>query len=149
MRQSPPTRTSSDMRTPTDTAKHIFSAFGRGDVAAILASLAPDVQWEYGPASQNVPWYQNRRGVEGAADFFKSLAGCEFHRFDTTAFIAEGDTVVVLVDSDYTVKKTGKRVVYEDAVFLLKFNADGSIRRFAHRVDLHQAWLAYNSEDAA
>ena len=149
MRQSPPTRTSSDMRTPTDTAKHIFSAFGRGDVAAILASLAPDVQWEYGPVSQNVPWYQNRRGVEGAADFFKSLAGCEFHRFDTTAFIAEGDTVVVLVDSDYTVKKTGKRVVYEDAVFLLKINADGSIRRFAHRVDLHQAWLAYNSEDAA
>lgn len=136
-------------RTPIETARHIFSAFGRGDVPAILAALAPDVQWEYGPVSQNVPWYQNRRGVEGAADFFKSLAGCEFHRFDTTAFIAEGDTVVVLVDSDYTVKKTGRHVVYEDAVFLLKFNADGRIRRFAHRVDLHQAWLAYNREDAA
>jgi ketosteroid isomerase-like protein len=115
----------------------------------ILARLAPDVQWEYGPVSQNVPWYQNRHGVEGATAFFQSLAGCEFHQFDTTAFIAEGDTVVVLVNSDYTVKKTGKRVVYEDAVFLVKCNADGQIYKFAHRVDLHQAWLAYNGENAA
>lgn len=134
-------------RTPIDTTRHIFSAFGRGDIPAILATLAPDVQWEYGPVSQNVPWYQNRQGVAGATEFFQSLAGCEFHRFDTTAFIAEGSTVVVLVDSDYTIKKTGRRVVYEDAVFLLKFNADGQVARFAHRVDLHQAWLAYNAED--
>ena len=136
-------------RTPIETAKHIFSAFSQGDVPAILASLSPDVQWEYGPVSQNVPWYQNRHGVEGATAFFQSLAGCEFHRFDTSAFIAELDTVVVLVDSEYTVKKTGKRVVYEDAVFLIKFNSDGRIRKFAHRVDLHQAWLAYNSENVA
>lgn len=88
-------------RTPIETAKHIFSAFGRGDVPAILASLSPDVQREYGPVSQNVPWYQNRHGIEGAADFFQSLAGCEFHRFNTTAFTAERDTVVVFVDSDY------------------------------------------------
>jgi ketosteroid isomerase-like protein len=134
---------------PIDTAKPTFSAFSRGDIPAIFACLAPDAQWEYGPVSQNVPWYQNRHGVEGATEFFQSLAACEFHQFDTTAFIAGGDTVVVLVDSDYTVKKTGKRVVYEDAVFLLKFNADGKIAEFAHRVDLHQAWLAYNDKGAA
>ena len=136
-------------RAPIETAKHIFSAFSQGNIPTILACLAPDVQWEYGPVSQNVPWYQNRHGIEGATEFFQSLAGCDFHQFKTTAFLAERDTVVVLIDSDYTVKKTGKRVVYEDAAFVLKFNADGQIAKFAHRVDLHQAWLAYNEEAAS
>ena len=133
-------------RTPVDTAKHIFGAFTQGDIPAVLACLAPDVQWEYGPVSQNVPWYQNRHGIEGATEFFQSLAGCEFHKFQTTAFLGEGNTVVVLLDSEYTVKKTGRKVVYEDAVFVLKFNSSGQIAKFAHRVDLHQAWVAYNEE---
>ena len=136
-------------RAPHETARHMFKAFALGDIPAILACLAPDVQWEYGPVSQNVPWYQNRHGVQGALEFFQSLAGCEFHQFNTTAFLGDGDTVVVLLDSDYTVKKTGKRVVYEDAVFVMKFNTEGQIRKFAHRVDLHQAWLAYNAGESA
>lgn len=131
-------------RTPLATTRFIFNAFAQGDIPALLACLADDVEWEYGPVSQNVPWYQNRRGVAGAMEFFQSLAAVEFHKFETTAFLADGDTVVVLLDSDYSIRSNGKRVVYEDAVFVVKFNAEGRIRRFAHRVDLHQAWLAYN-----
>jgi hypothetical protein len=136
-------------RSPLDTARYIFDAFARGDIPALLGCLADDVEWEYGPCSQNVPWYQNRRGIEGATAFFQSLAEVEFHKFDTTAFLAAGATVVVLVDSDYSIRKNGKRVVYEDAAFVVKCDAKGKIRRFAHRVDLHQAWLAYNSPSAA
>lgn len=34
----------------------IYQAFGRGDVPAILAQLAPNVEWEYGINSTDVPW---------------------------------------------------------------------------------------------
>lgn len=136
-------------RSPIETTKFIFNAFVQGDVPAVLACLADDVEWEYGPTYQNVPWYQNRHGIQGATEFFQSLAAVEFHKFETTAFLGEGSTVVVLLDSDYTVRSNGNRVVYEDAVFVVKFNAEGKIRRFAHRVDLHQAWLAYNGEKTA
>lgn len=130
--------------TPLATTRHIFAAFARGDIPALLACLADDIEWEYGPVAQNIPWYQNRRGIAGASEFFHSLAAVEFHQFEPTAFLADGDTVVVLLNSDYSIRSNGRRVVYEDAVFVVKFNAQGKIRRFAHRVDLHQAWLAYN-----
>lgn len=146
---NPDRETNQVSRSPLETTRFIFDAFARGDIAALLACLAEDVEWEYGTCSQNVPWYQNRRGRESVSAFFQSLAEVEFHRFETTRFIGEGDTVLVLLDSDYTVRSTGGRVVYEDAVFVVKFDAHGMVRRFAHRVDLHQAWLAYNGVEAA
>lgn len=33
---------------PIETVRQIYAAFGRGDVPAILACLAEDVDWEYG-----------------------------------------------------------------------------------------------------
>ena len=136
-------------RSPLDTTRFIFNAFAQGDIPALLACLADDIEWEYGPCSQDVPWYQNRTGIAGAMEFFQSLAAVEFHKFETTAFLAEGNTVVVLLDSDYSVKANGNRVVYEDAVFVVRFNDEGKIRRFAHRVDLHQAWLAWHGNQRA
>lgn len=136
-------------RTPLDTTRLIFAAFAQGDIPSILGCLAPDVQWEYGPVSQNIPWYQNRTGPDGALAFFQSLAEVEFHRFEPTAFLADGNTVVVLLDSEYSLRKNGRRVVYEDAAFVIRFDDQGRIRKFAHRVDLHQAWLAYNDRPAA
>ena len=58
-----------------DTVKRIYEAFGRGDVPAILEHVAEDVDWEYGAVDAGVPWLQRRRGREGVASFFASLAG--------------------------------------------------------------------------
>jgi len=128
-----------------EATKAMFEAFARGDVHAILERLAPDVEWEYGVISHDVPWYQARRGRAEAARFFQSLAAVEFHQFQPKAFLGHDDTVVVLLDADYSVKTTGKHVVYEDAVTIWKFNAAGQVARFAHRIDTHQAWLAYHA----
>lgn len=124
----------------------VFDAFARGDVAFILDQLADDVAWEYGRVSNGVPWYQNRRGRAGAAEFFQSLAAVEFHVFAPTRFVGDGDLVIVLLDSDYTVRATGRRVVYQDAVMLWRFDDAGRITHFAHRVDTHQAWAATQGE---
>ncbi len=125
-----------------ETTKHMYEAFARGDVPAILACLHEDVEWEYGVISHDVPWYQARRGRSEVMGFFESLAALTWHKFEPKSFLAADDLVVVLIDADYTVTATGGRVVYEDAIMLWRFDDQGLVRRFAHRVDTHQAWLA-------
>jgi ketosteroid isomerase-like protein len=91
-----------------DTTRQIIHSFLRGDMPAILERLAPDVEWEYGAISTDVPWYQARRGRAGAQAFFESLAAVEFLTFEPKAFLGEGGLVVVMIDSDYRVRATGR-----------------------------------------
>jgi ketosteroid isomerase-like protein len=48
-------------------------------------------------------------------------------------------------DVELTVKATGRRIVEEDEVHIWRFDAQGRIRRFAHKVDTHQHWRACGS----
>src|SRR5574341_681066 len=124
--------------------QEIYEAFVRGDVPTILSRLSDKVEWEYGSTSTNVPWLQRRHGREGAADFFGSLEEIQMHRFVPKEFL-EGDAgVVVLLDVEFTVRSTGKRVLEEDEIHVWRFDAEGKVIRFRHGADTHQHHLAYN-----
>lgn len=129
----------------TQTVQQIYEAFGKGDVPAILATLAEDVVWEYGEASTDVPWLQHRRGREAVAGFFEALAAVDFHSFTPKAFFEQDSMVVVLVDLEATVKKTGRRITELDEVHIWHFGPDGKVVRFRHRVDTHAMWKAYHA----
>ena len=62
------------MSSNLETVKLIHAAFGRGDIAAILDTLADDVAWEAwsdnSAARAGVPWLAPRHGKTGAAEFF-------------------------------------------------------------------------------
>jgi hypothetical protein len=125
-----------------ETVKKMYTAFGKGDVPTILGCLSDDVQWEYGGLSE-VPWLVPRKGKAGAGEFFQSLAAIEIQKF-VPKTILEGDGVVVsLVELEFTVKATGRRVVEEDEVHIWYFGRDGLVSRFRHRVDTfrHEAAL--------
>jgi ketosteroid isomerase-like protein len=126
-----------------DVIREIYGAFGRGDVPAILARLAEDVEWEYGVNSTSVPWLQPRRGRDAVRGFFEAFAGAaETHRFEVKSVLQEGSLVVAVIDIEFTVRATGKRVVEEDEVHVWRFAADRVVR-FRHRVDTHQQQRAY------
>jgi ketosteroid isomerase-like protein len=122
----------------------MYAAFGRGDVPGILAHLADDVDWEYGQASNDVPWLQPRRGRDAVGGFFEAVGGgLEFHKFAPKEII-EGDGVVVaLIDIDATVKATGRRITEEDEIHVWRFGADGKVVRFRHGVDTHAHQSAF------
>jgi ketosteroid isomerase-like protein len=124
--------------------QHIYESFGRGDVAAILATLAQDVDWEYGGGSTDVPWLQPRRGRERVAGFFEALAGLDFHSFAPREFFESGSTVVVLVDLEATVRATGRRVSEVDEVHIWRFDEAGLVSAFRHRADTYLQWAAYH-----
>ena len=124
------------------TIQEIYKAFGSGDVPAILSKLSESVEWEYGASSSEVPWLQHRQGRDGAAAFFSSLGAMQIQRFIPKAFLEGEGVVVVLIDIEFTVRATGKRVAEEDEVHIWYFDDQGKVARFRHRVDTQQHVLA-------
>jgi uncharacterized protein len=93
------------------TAKQGYAAFGRGDVPAILELLTDDIEWiEPGPADV-IPAAGTYRGKEEVARFFATLSeAADINKFEPHEFIAQGDHVVVLIHSETTAKRTGRKV---------------------------------------
>jgi ketosteroid isomerase-like protein len=132
--------------TPIEKVQQMYGAFARGDVPAILADLAEDVEWEYNAFPNPVPWLQPLKGRANAVRFFEALGAIDLAQFEPRHFFADGKFVVVLIDVDFTVKATGKRVVEAEAVHLWHFNADGRVARFRHRVDTWQVAQALKGD---
>ena len=124
---------------PLAIVQEMYEAFGRGDVAAILSRLSPNVEWEYGGSPASVPWLQPRRGREEAQQFFVDLqASVEIQHFAPKEFFEGTRVVVVLLDLEARVKATGKAIREEDEVHIWRFNDSGQVTRFRHRADTHQ-----------
>lgn len=125
-----------------ETVQDIYAAFGRGDVPAILARLADDVQWEYATAANPIPWLQPLTGRDQVPRFFEALAShIEITRFEVAKIFGDASTVVDLVHLEYTARATGRKVQETDEVHIWHFNAAGQVQRFRHRADtLLQAW---------
>jgi uncharacterized protein len=124
----------------------MYAAFGEGNIPAILGHLAEDVVWEYGLVDSGVPWLKHRRGRAEVSGFFDALAGLDFQRFQPKTFLESGDTVVSLIDVTFTVKSTGRTVDEVDEVHVWRFNRDGQVASFCHRMDTHKHWLAFRGE---
>ncbi len=133
--------------TPIERVQQIYAAFGRGDLPYILSCLASDVDWEHDSFPNPIPWLQPLQGRDAVPRFFEALqANVEFHVFQPKQFFAEGNTVVDLVDQEFTVKATGKRVVESDEVHIWRFNEQGLVQRFRHRADTWQSVLALKAD---
>jgi hypothetical protein len=96
------------------TVNDIYAAFGRGDIPAILGKLADDVCWDHlpdggGAQRHDVPWLRARTGRDEVAGFFEALGALELHVFAPTVILADGDTVVALIDEDASASATPPR----------------------------------------
>jgi ketosteroid isomerase-like protein len=124
------------------TIQEIYGAFGAGDVPAILSKLADDVEWD-ADAAGDVPLNQPRHGRDGVGQFFAATQLVDFTNFSPTAFLESGNVVVALIDVTFTVKATGKSMAQLDEVHIWRFNDQGKVSSFRHRVDTHAQHLAF------
>jgi ketosteroid isomerase-like protein len=115
----------------------IYAAFGRGDVAAILAACQPDVVWHDVGRPADFPTFGPRHGLEAVQDFFGLLAvELEFQDFAPKSFHDAGDTVFVMGRSRLLVRRTGRTIETGWVhVFTLK---DGKLAAFAEYADTAQ-----------
>jgi ketosteroid isomerase-like protein len=106
----------------------LYAAFGRGDMAAVMAGLTDDVEWVL-PGPKEIPVAGTHRGRQGVAQFFLKLnETLEFEQLEPREFIAQGDKVVVLGHSRDRMKSTGRTIENEwAAVVTLR---DGKVARY-------------------
>jgi ketosteroid isomerase-like protein len=107
--------------------KRVYDAFGRGDVAGLLALLDPDVAWRLPGAA---PYAGHRRGREAVREFFVKLQeAAEIEDFAPKQFFSNEDTVVVLGEERVRARYTGRRLVQEWAhVFTIRDGKVAAVR---------------------
>lgn len=126
-----------------ETVQAIYTAFGKGDVPAILAHLADGIAWDQDAPAYGVPIYEPGTGKAHVGKFFESIQGLEFIRFEPTNFLSGGNQVAVPIRIAVRVKSTGK-VVEALEIHLWTFGDDGKVSRFFHCIDRHAFVLAYS-----
>jgi ketosteroid isomerase-like protein len=92
-----------------DTVKQVYEAFGRGDVEAILAVVADDVDWASEAESTVAPWHGVHKGKGEVPKFFQALGETvEVTEFEPLAFTDGGDDVMTVVRFGMRIPATGK-----------------------------------------
>ena len=123
-------------------AKNLYAAFGKGDVATIVAAMAPQVDWHSGGQASDVPTFGPRKGPAAVQEFF-TLVGSSytFSDFSPKEFYPIGDKVFVLGHYAMTVKKTGKAMA-SDWVHIFTI-AGGKVTAFREFLDTARAAEAF------
>ena len=120
-----------------------YDAFLRGDVDTLLAMFTDDIEWQL-DRNEKVPFTGVRHGKEEVGDFFRMVN--EFQQpleFETREYIAQGDKVVALGHSAWSVKPTHQTYETDFAeVFTIR---DGKVARFREYADTHAASEAYKA----
>ncbi len=84
------------MPTPTQIVQEMYAAYGRGDMDALKATLAADIEWIY-HGTKEIRHAGQYRGRDGVMKFFDNVnAHIEYLDFQPRQFIAQKNMVVVL-----------------------------------------------------
>ena len=116
-------------RTNADVVQQGYEAFGRGDIPALLDLLTDDVEWTLqGPSV--IPFAGTRHGREGVAEFFSVLGETlDFEQFEPREFVAQGDTVVVVVGFERSLSRATGRTIEQEWAHVNTLR-DGKIAKF-------------------
>lgn len=126
------------MQRNIDTVRRIYEAFGRGDVAAVIDCMAPNVAWESWrhnfAQKAGVPWMKEGRGHRAVAEFLGIVAGFKIHEFKVIALMANDSQVAVEFEIAADVPLSGGNF-REEEMHLWTFDGDGKVVRFRHYLD--------------
>jgi len=98
---------------PAETIGGIYSSFGRGDIPAILETLAEDIDWRI---PENLPHGGQFNGRDGVGRFFQGIGDSwDGLQVDIDDPVAEGNRVFVLAHIHGRLKSTGEETGYRSA----------------------------------
>ena len=115
----------------------LYAAFGRGEIATIIAAMAPDVDWSIIGRQDDHPLFGARSGSSQVQEFFKMLAELqESVSFTPKEFYASDDHVFVLGHYNWKIRKTGRHAESDWChIFTVK---NGKITKFLEFTDTAQ-----------
>ncbi len=120
-----------------------YEAFKRGDIAAVLAQMAEEIEW-VPSAAPEIPYSGVRHGKTELQKWFADLGAIDYQVFEPVEYVAQGDTVVVLVHSEGTMRHNGAKLV-DNPVHFLTYR-DGQCVRFRIFADTAAHLAAWRGE---
>ena len=85
-----------------------YAAFGRGDIAAVIDTMTPDVTIGIVGRRKDAPFFGIFTGKAGAAEFFKELdAAHEIWMFEPQRFLVAEDKVLVWGRYTWAMRQSG------------------------------------------
>jgi len=133
--------------TNIDRIKQMYEAFGRGDLASLMESVAEDVVWEF-EAPAAIPYAGSRRGKQEVLGFFSGIATSEENQALTiTDYVASENKVATFGRYAGTVKSTGLR--FDVALAHLFEFKDGKVARFVDYNDTARIAAAHAGSASA
>lgn len=119
----------------------LYAAFGRGDIATIIAAMAPDVIWHLHGRPSDHPAFGEFKGPHGVQRFFGIIAEAQTaDAFSPRQFFAVDDEVFVLGHYAWTMKKTGKKVDTDWVhIFTVKGGKVAAFNEFADTAQFAEA----------
>jgi len=92
-----------------EAVQRLYGGYAEGDMEAVAAELADDVDWAAEAAGTSVPWWGNYRGRAEVPRFFEAIAtNVDISEFDIVSFTSNDTDVVSTVHWTFTVRSTGK-----------------------------------------
>jgi len=126
----------------------MYAAFGRGDLPGVLEHVADDVLWDFNGGRAEVPWHPPFKGRSELPRFFQVFGdSVEVQVFNPRGFMDSGPHVLVDIHIEYTVRKTGTRVV-QDQIHWWTFNDQHKVTRMRHYEDTAQVLAAVTAPAA-
>ena len=123
-----------------------YADFGRGDIPSLLNRFADDIVWFSPGEGTAIPYAGRLQGKAQVAKFFEGVgSNLEFHEFNPSEFIAQGDVVVALGTWDATVRGTAVRI--KDGFAMVFRIRDGKIAEFREYSDTRIYAAALASRD--
>ncbi len=146
---SSPTTMNNTATNNAATVEKIYAAFGRGDVPAILDTLADDVAWDQWPdhfgQRAQVPHLLPRRGPAQAAEFFTVIASWTVLDFAVLDVIGTGAQVIAEVRAAFALPNGGRFA--DEELHLWTFDDQGMVTRFRHYCDTAKHIAATSGQD--
>ena len=120
----------------------LYAAFGRGDIATIIAALAPDIDWRLNGSRSDYPLFGNRKGPREVQAFFEEIPKLQdFSDFTPREFHAAGDRVFVLGHYAATIRKTGRTAACDWVhIFTVRGGKVAAFVEFTDTAAFAQAW---------
>lgn len=129
--------------TKIEAVQRLYAAYGRGDIDAVLAELADDVDWAAEAASSSAPWYGPFRGKQQVPGFFEAVgSNVDVTEFALVSLTSNQTDVVAIVHWSYKVRATGKTAsMYMQHWWRF---SDGKIVFFRGSEDTEQTVMAFS-----
>jgi ketosteroid isomerase-like protein len=128
----------------------LYAAFGRGDLAAMLAPLAEDVSWDADWADlfsqrAGLGIVAPRHGIDGVREFFALIGTFQVHEFQVLDLLASPAQVVAQIVIELSYPNGGR--LRDEELHLWRFNDDHKIAALRHYVDTAKHIAAWSGED--